>query len=445
MKSSSSSSSSEKTPELGIPEAVALSGESNFSNLSWFDLARGYFRHQVGGHQGEMGQRLCNYIEQGVTSISGAPSPTTPQLLPLEFNEVSSSSTKSCGIDDSVITGSCNQSLSKIPVPVSEYTKTLIEKLDENKNIQLSEEAKADADLEALASSYKNNIQYERELLTTKHDFCTSNLKALHAIVFRETHSQPEITTCEDVTLDKITRHINVLKSKRNNQTNEDTTLAAELGTDLDRFKALIATLSKAERTQHTTLIASIGKTIRKMEILTPLLDAYIFIFLIRNSTNSDRSFQHINDLLVFLADHSTQLRLEPELTSLIEITVHTKLISEVHKCTAYVVHGLSMLDWTSTLKTAAHNKATQMFTTAVATQTKIIIVQSAANEADMSWIEDLQRTYGEACTKLDHAIISFDKAIQHASEVNKKVRHSMVVPVMVGMVYFVSGFMQGR
>ena len=53
-------------------------------------------------------------------------------------------------------------------VPHSDYTRTLFQKLDANKAIDLSEHEKADADLDSLAMAFKNNIQYEREKIATK-------------------------------------------------------------------------------------------------------------------------------------------------------------------------------------------------------------------------------------------------------------------------------------
>lgn len=433
--------------------------------MSWFDLARGYCRYQVGGHQGEMGLRLCNYVEQGFTYFGAAPQPTTAALPSIESNDPNittkgqyfmreASLTESGIISNtephSTVTGSCSQSLTKIPVPYSEYTKTLLEKLDDNKNIQLSEEEKADADLEALASSYKNNIQYEKEMLATKLEFCTSNLDVLNGIVTRQSHndSQPEVTSGEDITLDKITRHINVLKPKRNtqsNQTVEELTFADELTVDLDKFKRLIATLSKAERAEFTTLIASVGKIIRKMEIVTPLLDAYIFIFLIRNSTVSEKVLLHINGLLGFLSEHSTQLRLEPELTHLVEVTVQTKLISELTYTTSAVTNGHSLLHWRAVVDPVSQKLATQIHHQAVCIRNKIADTHRSMSAADLVWVEEVKKDYDDALRNLNESLSIFGRKIQNTVEVHTRIKNSLFVPVLVGASYFVAGFMQGR
>jgi 16S rRNA C1402 (ribose-2'-O) methylase RsmI len=190
---------------------------------------------------------------------------------------------------------------------------------------------------------------------------------------------------------------------------------------------------------------ASVGKIIRKMEILTPLLDAYIFIFLIRNSTTSDRSLKHIHDLLAFLGKHSMQLRLEPELTRLIEITVQTKLIEELNNAATAVMRGETILTWKSTFDSSTQLKATQLLQSGTYILNKISAVQKAVLVADLVWVEELTKAYNEALRKLVNCLSKFGKKIQNTVEVQTRVKHSLVLPVLMGATYFAVGFMQGR
>ena len=73
---SNSNSHSEPNPNTSSNNMTS----NNLGNLSWFDLAKGYCKYQVGGYPGEMGSRLCGYVEQGMGYMQQADYSVMPKI-----------------------------------------------------------------------------------------------------------------------------------------------------------------------------------------------------------------------------------------------------------------------------------------------------------------------------------------------------------------------------
>ena len=221
----------------------------------------------------------------------------------------------------------------------------------------------------------------------------------------------------------------------------------------------------------------------RKLEILTPLLDAYVFIFLVRNASTVHESLCNITDLFDYIAKPAiqSQLRLEPDLTKLMAITVHTKLTKEVNFIRSRIEYFQTKLDWfffdcqnaPEVLNHALHlqmqvceannelvntlgdmcdlKNMTSSPTTSSSSSSSSSSLRSASSGSVVTTkTEGSSRhrscpDFWRANNELTSILRKFEDRIQRIQIRKSKLQHSMIIPFIAGTVCFISGFQQAR